>query len=330
MWGMALRVIPRLTKEEWNKLDIVSRWFIATRSAVLIMTFLSAAIGGLAALYDGKFNACLWTVCAFGLVMAHATNNLLNDLVDQFRGVDSGNYFRAQYGPQVLEHGFMTPAKLLLYIVFTGTLACLCGAYLIWARGSFALWLFLAGSFFLVFYTYPLKYLGLGEPAVLAVWGPLMTGGSYFIASGEWSWGACLLGLTYALGVTTVLFGKHIDKLDDDKKRKIGTLPVRIGEKAARLTVIVLTILQYIAVVYLAVFLGRYLLLLALFSAGLFIQTVKVYSAPRPAEPPKDYPEGTWPLYFVAYAFLHNRRFGLLFLLGLVLDLLAKNVLKFY
>ena len=35
-------------------------------------------------------------------------------------------------------------------------------------RGGLVLPLLLAGVFFVVFYTWPLKYLGLGEPAVLA------------------------------------------------------------------------------------------------------------------------------------------------------------------
>ena len=34
MWRKALQVIPRISKEEWDKLDIVSRWLIATRAAV--------------------------------------------------------------------------------------------------------------------------------------------------------------------------------------------------------------------------------------------------------------------------------------------------------
>ncbi len=43
-----------------------------------------------------------------------------------------------------------------------------------------------------------------------------------------------LASLPYALGPTTVIFGKHIDKLDADKAKGIHTLPVIIGEKAAR------------------------------------------------------------------------------------------------
>ena len=46
MWGRALSVMPRITKEDWDGLDIVSRWLIATRSAVIVMTFTSAAFAG--------------------------------------------------------------------------------------------------------------------------------------------------------------------------------------------------------------------------------------------------------------------------------------------
>src|SRR5258708_26321697 len=108
MWGKALRTIPRITKDEWNALDIVSKFLIASRSGVLIITFISAGLAGLLAFRDGAFNGWLWLVCSFGLLMAHATNNLLNDATRYVKGVDQDNYFRAQYGPQTLTHGLRT------------------------------------------------------------------------------------------------------------------------------------------------------------------------------------------------------------------------------
>ncbi|MEN6482787.1 MAG: prenyltransferase, partial [Anaerolineaceae bacterium] len=55
MWLKAIRVIPRISKEEWKRLDVVSRWLVSTRAAVLLMTFFSAAIAGLLAARDGQF-----------------------------------------------------------------------------------------------------------------------------------------------------------------------------------------------------------------------------------------------------------------------------------
>ena len=55
MWLKALRVIPRIDKDEWQKLDVISKWLISTRAAVLIMTFLSAALAGIFAAQVGQF-----------------------------------------------------------------------------------------------------------------------------------------------------------------------------------------------------------------------------------------------------------------------------------
>ena len=101
------------------------------------------------------------------------------------------------------------------------------------ARGSSAF--AFGGLFITVFYVAPpikLKHHGLGEPGVFIVWGPLMIGGTYFVATGTlpgWVW---LASLPYAILVTTVLFGKHIDKIEPTTAKGIHTLPVILGERA--------------------------------------------------------------------------------------------------
>ena len=104
-----------------------------------------------------------------------------------------------------------------------------------------------------LFYTWPLKYIGLGEMAVLIVWGPLMIGGGYFVITGQWDWNVVIAGLPYAFGVTTVIFGKHIDKFMEDKAKGIHTLPVMIGEKAGRFAVLSMIAMQYMSVLYLVI-----------------------------------------------------------------------------
>ncbi len=321
MWIKALRIIPRISKEEWEKLDIISRWLIATRSAVFVMTFLSAAIGGILAFKDGKFDFVLWLLTTAGLILAHATNNLINDYTDYIKGVDHDNYFRAQYGPQPLEHGLMTKRQLITYIVVTGLLALAIGIYLVYLRGTLALILLALGAFFVLFYTYPLKYIGLGEVAVLIVWGPLMVGGTYYVITGEWNWNVVIASLPYALGVTAVLFGKHIDKYEDDRKKGIRTLPVILGEKGARMTVLGMLILQYVSVIYL-VLTGFFtpFMLIVLLAIPVFIKVWKAYTNPKPESPPEGYPPEAWPLWYVALAFWHNRRFGTLYLIGLIIE----------
>jgi 1,4-dihydroxy-2-naphthoate octaprenyltransferase len=321
MWSRALKVMPRIDKEEWDGLDLVSRWLIATRSAVLVMTFTSAAFAGLLALKAGAFDLTLWLLVTLGLLLAHATNNLINDLTDSWKGVDKDNYFRNQYGPQPLEAGLLTVRQLLVYIAVTGLLALGIGAWLVATQGEGVLWLLGAGALFVLFYTFPLKYIGLGEPAVLVVWGPLMVGGGYYVITGEWSTNVAIASIAYALGPTAVLFGKHIDKLKEDEAKGIRTLPVLLGESTSRWAVIGMLVAQLGVVVWLVT--TDYFtpaMLLALLAAPSLRRVYQVYSKPRPDEAPPELPDGVWPLYLVATSFWYNRRFGGFFLLGLVAD----------
>ena len=329
LWGRALVTIQRVDNAGWQRLDLVSRWLIASRASVLVITFISVAIAGLLALRVGRFDPLLWTLSAVALLLAHATNNLLNDLTDHVKGVDRDNYFRAIYGPHVLEHHLLTVRGLIAYAAASGLVALTIGGYLVAVRGPLALALMAAGACFVLFYTYPLKYVGLGELAVLLVWGPLMIGGTYFVVTGTWDGDVALVGLPYALGATTVIFGKHIDKLEDDRARGIHTLPVIIGERAARWILGAMIVLMYATVAYLVV-IGFFTPVVLV--VGLALPRARTalaaYAKPRPRERPADWPQLAWPLYFVRLAFVHNRRFGLLLLVGLVGDLVVRVILS--
>lgn len=327
MWVRAVRVIPRITRQEWDELDVISRWLIASRSAVLVMTLVSASIAGLLALRDGVFHFGGWLVLTFGLLFAHATNNLVNDLTDYWQGVDKDNYFRAQYGPQPLEHGLLSPRQMLVYIGVTGTLALVAGLTLFFWRGEVVLWLLGVGAFFVLFYTWPLKYIGLGEVAVLLVWGPLMVGGGYYVIAGTVHPGVLWASVPVALTATSVLFAKHIDKLGADQEKGIRTLPVLLGEENARFVVLGLCTATYVvtAALVLTGELGWPLVVVG-GALGWYRLVFHVFRQPRPAVPPPEYPPNVWPLWYSAFAFQHTRRFGALYVAALVGDVLLKSV----
>lgn len=324
MWKQALSTMPHVEKPQWQQLDIVSKWLLSTRSAVLIMTFMAAALAGLIAWRDGVFDGVIWIVATIGLMFAHATNNLLNDLVDSKKGVDKNNYYRNQYGVHVIEDKLMSTPAFWRMLCFTGAIALIAGAWLVLERSGLTFNLMIAGAFFVLFYTWPLKYYGLGEPAVLLVWGPLMIGGTYYVTSGDWSWSVTWLSILFALGPTTVLFGKHTDKLESDKEKKVNTLPVIIGEEWARKSVSAMIIAQYLLTIILVVTgTFHWALLVIFFNIPLALDTLAVFREPKPTTPPEDYEPGTWPLWFSAYAFAHNRKFAGLFLLGVLIDVIS-------
>jgi 1,4-dihydroxy-2-naphthoate polyprenyltransferase len=317
-WKSALITIPRITKDEWNGLDIISRWLVATRASVLIMTAFSAIIAGILAYLFASFNVLNFTVAFVGLIFAHASNNLINDLIDYKKGVDKDNYFRSLYGVQLLEHNYTSSKTFYKYVAFSLLIASLSGLFLILRTDFITTAFFVSGFVFLLFYTWPFKYIGLGEIVVLLVWGPLMIGGTYYVTTGgSWNWDVVYIALLYAIGPTTVLLGKHTDKLKEDLKKKVYTLPVILKQRNSRYFTMLLWIAQYALIGYYVFENKAWPLLITVLAFPKLFSTFKVFSQPRPTEEPKDNKTG-WPLYLVSYAFIYNRLFSMLFFVGLL------------
>ena len=327
MWKKALWTLVKMDKkEEWERLDIGSKWLIATRSAVTTVTIYACIIAGLIAWRYGHFAFLPWLIVTLGLFLAHGTNNLLNDYTDFSRGVDKDNYFRTQYGVHPLVQEFWTKSQQLRWFAVSGVLAVLAGIFALFYTGfaPVVIGLFAFGAIVLLFYTWPLKYLGLGELAIFLIWGPIMISGVYIVLTKGWTenvWYVALAAIPFGLSVVSINIGKHIDKSSDDRKKGVGTLPVKIGEKAARYLNIAVFVLMYAVILYL-IFGLRYFtpVMLIVFLAGKrALITVAVLTKPRPAEPPKE-----WPAWFSGFAFYHNRLFSNLLVLGLLADTLLR------
>jgi 1,4-dihydroxy-2-naphthoate polyprenyltransferase len=330
MWGRALAGLIKMdSQEEWERLDVISKWLIATRSAVTIVTLYSCAIAGLLAWRDGVFAWLPWIIVTLGLFIAHGTNNFLNDYTDFTRGVDKDYYFRTQYGVHPLVQAFWTKRQQLTWFFVSGVLAFLSGVYALFYTNfsPLIIGLFALGALVLLFYTWPLKYLGVGELSIFLIWGPILVAAVYSVLARGWTdntWMIALAGVPFGLSVVSINIAKHIDKSEDDKKKGVGTLPVRIGEKAARYINMAAMVLIYLVILYL-IFVPRFFtpVLLIVFLAGKrLLYAVGVHAKPRPAEPPKEWP--AWPIWFSGFAFHHNRLFMNLFLLGLLADVLLR------
>src|SRR5215831_10831414 len=302
-------------------IDGVSRWLLITRACVFSMTITSALIGGLLAAATATApNWGYFTLALVGLVLAHAANNMINDFFDTAAGVDTAEYTRALYAPHPLLSGLISKRGLIATIAAVNLLDLLILIALVSVRGWPVAAFALAGLFISVFYVAPplkLKHRGLGEPGVLVVWGPLMIAGTYFVTTGTapgWVWAA---SLPYALLVATVLFGKHIDKIEADGSKRIRTLPVILGEAQARVVAQALMV-SFFAVMTLLVLAGTLgVWTLATFAAlPRLVRVMRVFAQPRPSEAPANFP--IWPLWYVAWAFLLTRLAGGLFVLGLV------------
>lgn len=334
MWRKASwELIKMDDKKEWDALDVISKWLIATRSAVTAVTVYSCIIAGFLAWRDGYFSWLPWIILTIGLFIAHGTNNLLNDYTDFSRGIDNDNYFRTQYGVHPLVQNFWPKSKQIQWFIVSGVLATLSGVFALFytSFNPYIIGVFAFGALVLLAYTYPFKYWGLGELAIFLIWGPIMIGSVYIVLAlgngGDMSnvFKVALAGVPFGLSVASINIGKHIDKLDDDKKKGVGTFPVRVGQTVARYVDILSIVLAYGVIIYL-VATGYFstLMLIVVFAGQRAMYAIFALSKPRPQGPPKGF-EAFWPTWFSGFCFYHNRMFGGLFIVGILLDTIARK-----
>ena len=319
LWLGAFVGFYRPGLEEVRRLDAVSKFLYSARSVILVVSAQAAIIAGLLALGARRFDALAFVLVLAGLVAAHMISNLSNDYFGYRRGHDTPDSPRMRYTVHPLASGVLEARTLLTGLAVLAAIGLGIAAFFVvqhgWRAAAFAA----AGVALLVLYDaapVPLKSIGLGEPAVFLVWGPLMIGGGYAMIAGEVSSAAFCASIPYGLGVMSILIGKHIDQMDFDRGKGIRTLPVLLGDRAAR-ALSVATVAAIYAVTAALIVGGQ----LTPFAAIIAVaaprawHAVKVMSRPRPLRPPEGYVG--WPLWVHRACLAHERVFGWAYILGL-------------
>jgi 1,4-dihydroxy-2-naphthoate octaprenyltransferase len=320
-WSYALRTTNPPPDRPVASLDGVTRWLVVSRAAVLPMTLFAGLVAGLLAVRADGFSVGLFGLALLGILLAHTGNNLMNDLADTDVGLDTEAYPRALYAPHPILTGLVTRRQLVTAILAINVLDLAIMLYLWSERGWPVVAFAVTGLFLSYAYTAPplrLKKIGLGEPDVFLTWGPLMVAGTYYSAVGQLPWQVWLASVPYGLLCTSVLMGKHIDKIPYDAPTGTRTLPVLLGEPRARTATVGLLVSFYVTTLV-AVALGALPWPTVLVLGGLPVlrRVVGALREGRPDQPPPGFP--VWPLWFAAIMFLHVRRAGGLLVLGLAL-----------
>ncbi len=315
--------------DEFGHLDPVTRFLYAARSVILVISAQSAVMAGLLAATHRRFEVLPFVLVFVGYLVLHAVSNLSNDYFGYRRGHDTDDSPRRRYTLHPIASGAVTPRLLATGLVVLGVLSLAIAAYFVALRGWPAVWLTLAGAVLLYSYDAApraLKELGLGEIAAFAVWGPLMIGGGYYVITGQWSGAAFAASVPPGLGVMSILVGKHVDQRAFDTDHKQRTLPVLLGENAARRLNQAAVAGMYLATV-IAVALGSLtpFALVIVVAAPRALKALRVMAHPAPAEPPAGYVG--WPLWYHRVCLVHNRAFGWLFIIGLALGAVFPHVL---
>ncbi len=216
----------------------VSELLFVTRPWSFIMTVISIALGLTYAFWVQGFVEPIYLVLTLlallGSILLHAAVNVWNDYYDYMYGVDSPRAGTAIYRPHPLVHGLMSPKHVQLLAVASAVTGIAIGIAIAVAGRWLALLLGGIGLLLAYGYTGPpfkLKYRGLGEITVLITWGPLITGGAYYVARGILDINVMLASLPLGILVAAVLLANNIRDIDADRRANVKTLAVVLGRE---------------------------------------------------------------------------------------------------
>jgi 1,4-dihydroxy-2-naphthoate octaprenyltransferase len=269
--GLAARIADRVPLgRRLRALVEITRPFSLTASIVPV----SAA--GALALVDRLMSWPLFGLALLAAVLLQVGTNVVNEVYDVRKGVDSITSPRAS---QALVTGRVTERDAFL---LAGTAFALCAALglaMVAVRG----WpLAVIGAVGLIGgwgYTAPplqYKYRALGLPLVFLLMGPLMVLGGYYAVAGRWSLDAAVASIPIGLLVTAILHGNEWRDIGEDARAGIRTISISAGRSVAHWLYVVLLVGAYVTLALGVAFdLLPRLSLLAILSMPLLVQALR-------------------------------------------------------
>ncbi|HET8567905.1 MAG TPA: LLM class flavin-dependent oxidoreductase [Candidatus Limnocylindria bacterium] len=291
----------------------IARPFSFTASTVPV------AAGGALAAVSGAFDPWLFLLALVGSVSLHVGTNVINEIYDVRKGVDTIASPRASHA---IVTGRMSERGAFTIAFGAFALAVLVGIALTAVRGWPVVALGVVGLVGGYFYTAPpfeYKFKALGLPLVFLLMGVLMTVGSNYVISGAFDPRALVLSVPVGLLVAAILHGNEWRDITEDG-RVVGnaTLSSRAGRRVAYWLYVSLIVGAYMALaVAVALALVPAYTLLAVLSLPLLVRMI------RAAELGVAGQQRAIAMIDLETAQLHAA-FGILLVLGLVLTALAR------
>lgn len=223
----------------------VSAWTEIVRPFSFTASVTPVAVGGALAAVDGVFTWPLFLVALIGSVLLHLGTNVINEIYDVRKGIDTITSPRASHA---LLKGRIDEREAFMLVGASFVLLLVMGVVLIMGRGWPMLLLGILGALGGYGYTAPplqYKYRALGLPLVFLLMGPLMVSGGYFAASGTWSWEALLISIPVGLLVAAILHGNEWRDISDDARADVSTFAIRYGKRVAHTAYVALVVGAY-------------------------------------------------------------------------------------
>ncbi len=209
-------------------------WLLAVRPKTLWAAVAPVIIGSAMAYEAGSFLLLAFLAALFGGTMIQIGTNLANDYFDFKKGADS----QRELGPtRVTQAGLVSQLEIKTAMVLAFALAFLAGIYLVYLGGWPIVAIGILSITFGVLYTatkLALGYSGLADFFVLIFFGPVATGGTYYVQTLEINVIVILAGLAPGLFSVAILTVNNLRDIETDRKADKKTLAVRFGATFAK------------------------------------------------------------------------------------------------
>ncbi|MFD1188242.1 1,4-dihydroxy-2-naphthoate polyprenyltransferase [Pontibacter rugosus] len=221
---------------------LVKAWISAFRPRTLPLALSCIGMGAFMAAANGYFSAVVVALCVLTTLFLQILSNLANDYGDSKNGADSVH----REGPmRAVQAGHIQAEQMKKGMLVFSLLSLLSGLLLLWvAFGTEGLMLFLvflglglASIWAAINYTAgdkPYGYAGLGDIFVFVFFGLVGVLGTYFLQAQELQSLVILPALVCGFFSTAVLNVNNIRDINSDKLAGKRSVPVRLGQKKAR------------------------------------------------------------------------------------------------
>ena len=209
-------------------------WLLETRPQFLLLSVVLVLLGTAMARYEGCFDLLKFVLTLIGLLLAHASVNVLNDYFDYKSGIDLETT-RTPFsgGSGVLPKGLLKPKGVYIYGVGCLMAAFAIGIYLTFISGWQLLPLILLGGPVIYFYTSHLTRWLAGEFWAGLGLGMLPVLGTYFVQTGHYSAEAVVASLAPGFLTANLLLLNEFPDIEADKKGGRYNLVIALGPRNA-------------------------------------------------------------------------------------------------
>jgi 1,4-dihydroxy-2-naphthoate octaprenyltransferase len=209
-------------------------WFLETRPQFLTLSLVLAFLGSAVAWYDHYFSLWRAILAGIGLVLAHASVNILNDYFDFHSGIDLATK-RTPFsgGSGILPTNLLTPRQVLWLGIICLVLAVPIGIYFVIISGWQLLPLLLVAAFFILLYSPFILKRPWPEWVAGAGLGALPILGMYFVQRGAYTPTAAVACIPSAFLVHNLLLLNEFPDAEADTRARRKTLPISIGKGRA-------------------------------------------------------------------------------------------------